>query len=131
MAKQRTSFAVVALSVVMAFAALARAQSVDSLPSWNDGRAKRSIIAFVEQVTKAGSSDFVPPAVMLRRVSIHREGAFPSAGRLTRRAKLPGPDALVPVARPRNGSLGHASLRAPSTRIYSVSARSPHRCVSA
>ncbi len=34
----------------------------DSLPSWNDGTAKQSIMAFVEQVTKAGSPDFVPPA---------------------------------------------------------------------
>ena len=52
MAKKRTSFAVVALSVVMAFAALARAQSVDSLPSWNDGKAKQSIIDFVAKVTE-------------------------------------------------------------------------------
>ena len=62
MAKKRTSFAVVALGLVLAFAAMARAQIVDSLPSWNDGKAKQSIIAFVEQVTEAGSPDFVPPA---------------------------------------------------------------------
>jgi hypothetical protein len=30
------------------------------LPSWNDGPAKQSIIAFVEKVTKPGSPDFVP-----------------------------------------------------------------------
>ncbi len=29
------------------------------LPSWNDGPAKQSIIAFVEKVTKSGSPDFV------------------------------------------------------------------------
>jgi phosphoglycolate phosphatase-like HAD superfamily hydrolase len=29
------------------------------LPSWNDGKAKQSIIAFVEKVTKSGSPDFV------------------------------------------------------------------------
>lgn len=34
----------------------------DPLPSWNDGPAKKSIIAFVEKVTREGSSDFVPPA---------------------------------------------------------------------
>jgi len=32
----------------------------DPLPSWNDGKAKQSIINFVEKATKPGSSDFVP-----------------------------------------------------------------------
>ena len=36
------------------------AQPKDPLPSWNDGPAKKSIISFVEKVTKAGSPDFVP-----------------------------------------------------------------------
>jgi phosphoserine phosphatase len=36
--------------------------AADPLPSWNDGGAKRSIIAFVEKVTKEGSPDFVPVA---------------------------------------------------------------------
>jgi len=40
----------------------ARAQTVDPLSSWNDGKAKQSIIDFVTQVTKPGSPDFVPPA---------------------------------------------------------------------
>jgi phosphoserine phosphatase len=35
-------------------------QAADPLPSWNDGPAKQSIIAFVEKVTKPGSPDFVP-----------------------------------------------------------------------
>uniref|UniRef100_A0ABS3MGY2 Haloacid dehalogenase-like hydrolase n=1 Tax=Bradyrhizobium quebecense TaxID=2748629 RepID=A0ABS3MGY2_9BRAD len=35
-------------------------QAADPLPSWNDGPAKRSIIAFVEKVTEPGSPDFVP-----------------------------------------------------------------------
>jgi phosphoglycolate phosphatase-like HAD superfamily hydrolase len=39
----------------------AAAQS-DSLPSWNDGAAKKSIVAFVEKVIKEGSPDFVKPA---------------------------------------------------------------------
>jgi phosphoglycolate phosphatase-like HAD superfamily hydrolase len=34
--------------------------AADPLPSWNDGPAKQSIIAFVEKVTKPGSPDFVP-----------------------------------------------------------------------
>lgn len=37
----------------------ARAQS-DSLPSWNDGAVKKSIIDFVERVTTHGGTDFVP-----------------------------------------------------------------------
>jgi hypothetical protein len=34
--------------------------AADLLPSWNDGKAKQSIVTFVEKVTKAGSPDFVP-----------------------------------------------------------------------
>ena len=32
----------------------------DPLPSWNDTASRRAIVAFVERVTRAGSSDFVP-----------------------------------------------------------------------
>jgi hypothetical protein len=42
------------LFVAGAFAA------ADPLPSWNDTKPKRAIIAFVEKVTKEGSPDFVP-----------------------------------------------------------------------
>jgi phosphoserine phosphatase len=35
-------------------------RAADPLPSWNDGPAKRSIIAFVEKVTNPNSPDFVP-----------------------------------------------------------------------
>lgn len=38
---------------------LANAQTRDPLPSWNDGEAKRSIIEFVEQVTRPDSPNFV------------------------------------------------------------------------
>jgi phosphoglycolate phosphatase-like HAD superfamily hydrolase len=41
---------------------VAVAQATDALPSWNDGKAKQSILAFVEKVTTTGSPDFVPPA---------------------------------------------------------------------
>ena len=34
--------------------------AADPLPSWNDGKAKQSIVNFVTKVTKAGSPDFVP-----------------------------------------------------------------------
>jgi phosphoserine phosphatase len=32
----------------------------DPLPSWNEGKAKQSVITFVEKVTQPGSPDFVP-----------------------------------------------------------------------
>src|SRR5579871_1805235 len=58
----------IALKSILAAAALIGAlvfttglsQAGDPLPSWNDGPAKQSIIAFVEKVTKPGSPDFVP-----------------------------------------------------------------------
>ena len=37
-----------------------RAQAADPLPSWNEGHAKQSILAFVERVTRDGTIDFVP-----------------------------------------------------------------------
>lgn len=43
----------------------ATAESVavtDPLPSWNDGKIKSDIMAFVKKVTTAGSPDFVPEA---------------------------------------------------------------------
>jgi haloacid dehalogenase-like hydrolase len=49
----------VALVFALAFTAT-MAHAADPLPSWNDGAAKKSIIAFVEKVTKPGSPDFVP-----------------------------------------------------------------------
>jgi hypothetical protein len=48
-----------ALGVLLLAASAAFAQT-DPLPSWNDGPAKQSIIAFVERVTTPGSPDFVP-----------------------------------------------------------------------
>ena len=38
------------------------AYAADSLPSWNDGKAKKAITSFVDKVTKEGSTDFVPPS---------------------------------------------------------------------
>jgi len=38
------------------------ARAADPLPSWNDGKAKQSIIEFVAKVTNEGSPDFVPLA---------------------------------------------------------------------
>jgi phosphoglycolate phosphatase-like HAD superfamily hydrolase len=52
---------VVALAM-LACALSAGAQGIDPLPSWNDGAAKRAIVAFVEATTAVGSPQFVPPA---------------------------------------------------------------------
>jgi phosphoglycolate phosphatase-like HAD superfamily hydrolase len=38
-----------------------RKMIADILPSWNDAKAKQSIIEFVAKATKEGSPDFVPP----------------------------------------------------------------------
>ena len=50
-----------ALVSVLAFTA-AISHAADPLPSWNNGKAKQSIVDFVEKVTKPGSPDFVPAA---------------------------------------------------------------------
>jgi phosphoglycolate phosphatase-like HAD superfamily hydrolase len=41
---------------------LALAQTVDPLPTWNDGKTKQAILVFVKKVTTPGSADFVPAA---------------------------------------------------------------------
>jgi hypothetical protein len=40
----------------------ASAQAADPLPGWNDGAARRSIVAFVETVARQGGPGYVPPA---------------------------------------------------------------------
>ena len=62
MTRKRVTVLLLSLSFALLFAGLATAQTGDSLPSWNDGKAKQSIIDFVVKVTKKGSPDFVPPA---------------------------------------------------------------------
>ncbi len=49
------------LSFALAAALLAPAFSGDPLPAWNDTAARQALVQFVEDVTKAGSPDFVPP----------------------------------------------------------------------
>lgn len=36
--------------------------AAEPLPSWNDGKTRQAIVAFVQRVTKEGSPEFVPPA---------------------------------------------------------------------
>ena len=52
--KYITTAALVLLAVVTAQA------QTDPLPSWNDTAPKAAVVAFIEKVTKEGSSDFVP-----------------------------------------------------------------------
>jgi hypothetical protein len=59
--KRRT--ASLAITVLIGLALLSTvAHAQDPLPSWNDGKAKQTIVAFVAKVTKEGAPDFVPPA---------------------------------------------------------------------
>ncbi len=50
---------VIVMALVFASVIATTAGAADPLPSWNDGRAKQSIVAFVEKVTTPGSPDFV------------------------------------------------------------------------
>jgi len=51
------------LALLMVLTGIAAAAAADeSLPSWNDTGTKQAIVTFVEQVTTAGSPDFVRPA---------------------------------------------------------------------
>jgi len=51
-----------ALLVIVVIILSTPAGAADTLPSWNDGAAKQSILRFVAKVTREGSPDFVPPA---------------------------------------------------------------------
>ena len=51
-----------ALVCVLAFTTTITQAADDPLPSWNDGKAKQSIVDFVAKVTKEGSPDVVPVA---------------------------------------------------------------------
>jgi len=59
---KRTLHIALAFVLILVFGDLAMSQGPDPLPSWNNGKAKQSIINFVAKVTKQGSPDFVPPA---------------------------------------------------------------------
>ena len=58
----RSRILAVAAVVAALLVSTSAAYAADPLPSWNDGKAKQSIIDFVERVTKPGSPDFVPAA---------------------------------------------------------------------
>ena len=62
MTRKRGLLVALTFTSALGFNALVAAQTAGALPSWNDGKAKQSIIEFVAKVTKEGSPDFVPPA---------------------------------------------------------------------
>ena len=47
------------------------AQGADPLPSWNDGAAKRAIIAFVEATTDTSSPKFVPQEARVAKATLY------------------------------------------------------------
>jgi len=51
-----------ALLAALAAGGAASLEAADPLPSWNEGPARRSVVAFVENVTREGGPGYVPPA---------------------------------------------------------------------
>jgi hypothetical protein len=72
-ARKRISPCAALATFLLVFVAPAFGQT-NPLPSWNDGKARQSIIDFVTKVTTAGSPDFVPPG--------HRIATFDNDGTL-------------------------------------------------
>ena len=54
--------AIFVMGLALGFSNVSSAQDKDPLPSWNDGKARQSIIDFVATVTREGSPHYVPPA---------------------------------------------------------------------
>jgi phosphoglycolate phosphatase-like HAD superfamily hydrolase len=59
MCTHTTVFARRIVAAVLVFLATTSAQAQDQLPSWNEGAAKSSVVAFVERVTASATPDFV------------------------------------------------------------------------
>src|SRR6516162_6192620 len=55
------SLRVALIALVLGGAAASTALAADPLPSWNDGAARRAIVAFVETATAARGAERVPP----------------------------------------------------------------------
>ena len=58
----RGIIAVAGLAALLPLTSSRGAQVADRLPSWHDGAAKRTIVEFVDRVTRQGGADFVPQA---------------------------------------------------------------------
>lgn len=58
----RTPWFIAAVLAAVVVLTTTVARAADPLPSWNDGKAKKSLTDFVAHVTREGSPDFVPKA---------------------------------------------------------------------
>src|SRR5437773_2326856 len=58
---KRAVLAANSFAFALAFAGVAMAETVDSLPSWNAGATKQAITEFVKDVSTTGGPKFVPP----------------------------------------------------------------------
>jgi len=58
-ATRRQNIIAAALVCALAFTTTITQAADDPLPSWNDGKAKQSIVDFVKRVTTPGGNDFV------------------------------------------------------------------------
>ncbi|KIX14309.1 HAD family hydrolase [Dethiosulfatarculus sandiegensis] len=56
-----------ALVLVLVWSAAGFAAGQDPLPSWRDGAVKKSVIGFVEKVTRQGGPEYMPP---LKRIAV-------------------------------------------------------------
>jgi phosphoglycolate phosphatase-like HAD superfamily hydrolase len=54
--------ATIAAACILVAGCAVPGRSADPLPSWNDGAARQSIVAFVAKVTQEGTVGYVPPA---------------------------------------------------------------------
>jgi len=72
-----------ALVAILATAAASSVRAADPLASWNEGQAKKSVVAFVAKVTTPGSPDFVPPAE--RIATFENDGCLWPSSRCTSR----------------------------------------------
>ena len=57
---KHTILKTLSLTVVVSMLCITAGHAADPLLSWNDGKAKQSIVEFVAKVTKPGSTNFVP-----------------------------------------------------------------------
>src|SRR5688500_14754727 len=71
--RRRAIVTSLAAAAVLSFGTPSFGQT-DSLPSWNDGPAKRSILDFVVRTTTSGSPDFVP--VLERIATFDNDGTL-------------------------------------------------------
>jgi len=77
MKRKLTLLCVLTLVFAYVCSGLALAQAADPLSSWNDGKAKQAILAFVKKVTTPDSPDFVAPAE--RIATFENDGTIPSS----------------------------------------------------